>query len=128
MRMYAVLERTGDPHKGAAGDIVLVKEGFCWPALLFGPLWALYHRMWVVAAGIMGIGVIIALPPGPLAAFGVQDFAAALVAFLLGLHGNDLRAWSLAAGGFELNSVVAGANLMDAERRLFQSLGPLFYG
>ena len=63
MRMYEVLERTVDPRKGAAGDFVLVKEGFCWPALLFGPLWALYHRMWVVAAGLVSVGVIIALPP-----------------------------------------------------------------
>ena len=128
MRMYEVLERSGDPRKGAAGDIVPVKEGFCWPALLFGPLWALYHRMWVLAAGLVSVGVIIALPPGPLAVFHVQGTAAAAAALLLGFHGNDLRAWSLTAGGFERNGVVSGASLVDAERRLFQSPGPMVCG
>jgi hypothetical protein len=84
--------------------------------------------MWVVAAGLVSIGVIIALPPGPLAGFDVQGTAAAAVALLMGFHGNDLRACFLTAGGFELNGVVSGASLMDVERRLSQSLGPMFCG
>lgn len=29
----------------------IVPARFCWSAFLFGPLWALYHRLWTVTLG-----------------------------------------------------------------------------
>ena len=26
-----------------------IKDGFSWPAFIFGPFWALYHRLWLLA-------------------------------------------------------------------------------
>jgi Protein of unknown function (DUF2628) len=34
--------------KNSAGKIVIVSTGFSWPAFLFGPLWALAKRQWLL--------------------------------------------------------------------------------
>ena len=43
MLLYTLHERpvTG----GEDRDVVLVKEGFCWPAFALPPLWGLYRRL-----------------------------------------------------------------------------------
>ena len=46
-----------------------------------------------------------------------------LVAFL----GSDLRQWTLKLRGYDLNGVVGGGNLADAERRFFSVIGTGFY-
>ena len=57
MRFYTVHILPGDPDPG--DSIVLVEEGFCWPAFLLSPLWALWHRLWLVAAILLGAGAIV---------------------------------------------------------------------
>lgn len=115
--------------KGAPGEIALVKEGFSWPAFLFGPLWAFANRMWV--SGIVLLAAYAALPAypafWPAGAF-AQPLAIAVLMLVLGLHGNDLRQRALEAAGYEVTGVVGGRGLAEAEQRLFQSLGPLYYG
>lgn len=129
--LYAVFERRVETKvKGRARSTpedlyVLVKEGVCWPALFFGPLWALANRMWVVFALLVAVGI--ALVPSMLGA--EDDLARWLglgVLLLLGLFGNDLRQWSLARSGHELVSVVSGADLGDAKRRLFASMNSMY--
>lgn len=133
-RFYAVLERPLVKGRGQLprhpDDLyALVKDGFSWPAFFFGPLWALTNRMWVVGAlliaAMIGIGMV------PAAFDGGDAIASSLtlaLAVLLGFHGNDLRQWSLERAGYELNAVVSGSNLTDAERRLFESMGSMMYG
>ena len=36
-------------HIRAGAAPVLVREGFSWGALLFGPLWLAVHRAWIPA-------------------------------------------------------------------------------
>ena len=43
MRVYTV---HACPSGAEDRDLILVKEGFCWPACLFDFFWALYHRAW----------------------------------------------------------------------------------
>ena len=50
-----VLDRPLRP--GAAP--VLVREGFAWGALLFGPLWLAAHRAWIPAALALAAGILI---------------------------------------------------------------------
>lgn len=44
MRSFTVFSRPG-------GDIEVVKQGWSWPAFVFNVLWALWHRMWLLAFG-----------------------------------------------------------------------------
>ena len=133
-QFYAVLERQQAKGRGKVprhpDDLyVLVKDGFSWPAFFFGPLWALTNRLWVVGAlliaAMIGIGMIPSAFDGGDALASALTFALAL---LLGFHGNDVRQWSLERAGYELSAIVAGSNLTDAERRLFESMGSMMFG
>ncbi|MDA0654024.1 MAG: DUF2628 domain-containing protein [Proteobacteria bacterium] len=127
MRLYAVLERRGDPRSGKASELDLVHEGFCWPALLFGPFWAFAAGMWLTGLVLAALWAALLAGPWfwpPLVA--AQPYAVTALALLLGLHGNDLRQRAREAAGYEVIGVVSGSGLVDAERRLFVALGPLY--
>ncbi len=107
MRIYTA-------HTRARRPPVLVREGFSWGALIFGPLWLLAHRAWI--AGVLALCAVVAiqlLAPRPLV--GVLTLA---LAWLIGLFGQDLRRWSLARDGFLLVHVVAAPDEDSALARL----------
>ena len=99
-------------------DLVLVKEGFSWPAFLFSVLWALWHRLWLEA-------VIVALAEAAagaaLVGFGADEASQAAVslalALVLGYVANDLRRSKLGRRGFVEAAVVQGRGRDEAERR-----------
>ena len=107
MKIYTALLK-------ADAEPVLVKEGFSWGALLFGPLWLAAHRAWIGAAISLAAGVMIAVlapePGGTILEVGL--------ALILGLIGNDLRCWALENRGYLLVHVLAAASLDDAFTRL----------
>ncbi len=106
--------RTYTAHLHPARPPVLVREGWSWGALLFGPLWLARHASWIVAAlSLAALFLACLLPPPPLRpvlAFGVFLFGGAL--------GNDLRRWELGLRQFRLAHVVAGRSLDEAWLRL----------
>ena len=120
MRLYTVhIRRHGlDPDR----DLVLVKEGFSWPAFFFSFLWALWRRLWLAA-------LVFALAEVALSALMmlIQPNLPAQVALSLGLAavighlGNDLRRKKLAAQGFALMGVAAGDDGDTALRRFLES-------
>jgi hypothetical protein len=130
MRSYTVHLPPGAPETAgsvpatapvAAKPPVLIREGFCWSAFLFGPFWLLFHRCWL--AGIAALAVVLAggFLLGPAWTFGAH--------LLLGFHGRDLWRWTLARRGWRLSHVVMGADEDAAMARLLVSqrqLLPLF--
>ncbi len=132
-RFYAVLERQQPKGRAKAprhpDDLyVLVKDGFSWPAFFFGPLWALSNRMWVVGALVIVALIAIGMLTRSMDGGAAQPWLLLGLALLLGLHGNDLRQWSLERSGYELTAIVGGADITDAERRLFASMGSMMFG
>lgn len=116
MRVYTV--HVPPAPSAGAGEAILIKEGFCWPAFFFTVLWALFHRLWLVAAGLLviaavlnGLGAVVGLDPvGQLAlALGYQT--------LVGYAANDLRRRSAERAGYVETAVVAGADQLAAEQR-----------
>ena len=107
MKIYtALLKPDAEP--------VLVREGFSWGALVFGPLWLAAHRAWVPAAISLATYVVIALlVPQP----GAMILIVA-VAVILGLTGQDLRCWALEWRGYLLVHVLAATDRDDAFMRL----------
>jgi hypothetical protein len=96
---------------------VLVREGFCWSALVFGPFWLLARGAWIPAVLGLLAGVLVARIP---AVLGV-DFAPWLevaLAAAFGLFGRDLWRWSLERRGFVLTHVVAAGDEDEAFARL----------
>ena len=118
MRIYSVHRRS----RGVLEEPQLraVKEGFCWPGLFFGPLWAAWRGDWAVAAGILAIFAAAVLP----GALWLSLPLLLLAAFAAGFEGNDLARWSLRRRGFTEAALVAGRNAADAETRFLARAAP----
>ena len=114
MRIYTVHYRPA----AFDDDVVLVKEGFCWPACLFTTLWALWHRLWVVALWLAAFTAVIGALGAVLGLNPLADAALSLGAVLIVGHtANDLRRWTLARRGFSDEGVVVGDGEDSALRR-----------
>jgi Protein of unknown function (DUF2628) len=101
-------------HLRQGAPPVLVREGFSWGALLFGPLWLAAHRAWIPAVLTVVASLLIAL----LATEGISVVLMAGITVLLGLSGHDLRRWSLDHRGYLLTQVVAAHDELGALERL----------
>ena len=129
MRVYTVhLRHLGlDPDR----DIVLVKEGFSWPAFVLTFLWALWHRLWWAAAALFAAGVIGGLLDATAPDIGIDAYwggiGTVLVSVMAGLFGNDALRWGLARRGFETRAVVAARD-RDAALHRFLERDPDFGG
>ncbi len=117
MKIYTVHSRA-DARPGTDPDrnLVLVKEGFCWPAFFFGALWALWKRLWLAALLIFTAEAVVGL----LAAGTALGLVAALgLGLIIGYIGDDLRRWTLGRRGYEETGVVGGSDLAEAEMNVF---------
>ena len=101
-------------HTKPGRDPVLVKEGFAWGALLFGPLWFIANRAWIPAM-LQGalLVVVAALVPARYGA--VLELTLAVLA---GLLGRDLVRWGLDRRGYTLAHVLAARDEEGALARL----------
>jgi hypothetical protein len=107
MRTYtALLKFDAEP--------VLVREGFAWGALIFGPFWLIAHQAWIAGAISLAACILIAaVAPEP-----VGGVLQAGVAMILGLTGNDLRRWALEHRGYLVVHVLAASGIDEAWLRL----------
>jgi len=118
MRVYTVHRRYEnlDPDRG----VVLVKEGFSWPALFFSVFWALWCRLWWVALGLFVVHVVFSAALTFLGADPLSETAISLgLALMLGLFANDLKRWTLDRRDYKQIGVVAATNKDAAEHRFF---------
>jgi hypothetical protein len=105
----------------AESDFVVVKEGFCWTALVFTAAWTLWHRMWIVflALVIAGVGL-----EALLALMDADDIASLAFglgyALFVGFGANDWRRWTLARRGLALMGVVAAEDAEVALHRYIE--------
>jgi hypothetical protein len=107
VRTYAALVKSDS-------EPVLVREGFAWGALFFGPLWLAVHRAWIAAGISLAAYVLtVALVPDP-----ANAILAAGLAVILGFTGHDLRCWALERRGYLLGHVLAAGDRDDAFARL----------
>lgn len=117
-KVYTVHTRSWSP--ASDGDAVFIKEGFCWPGFVFGPLWALWFGMWRTAVFLFLLSVVIS---GVVVVAGMIDGAELAVTLALqamvGLWGNDWRRYVLSRRDFAERGVVSGRKLADAEHHYF---------
>ncbi len=116
MRLYTVHVRRHWPD--ADRDLVLIKEGFCWPAFFLGPLWALWHRLWLAALVLLVADVALSGAALLLRLDGLsQGMVSVGFAAIVGFVANDLRRRALERRRFTFAAVVSAGGLEDAERR-----------
>lgn len=95
---------------------VLVREGFAWGGLVFGPLWLLVRGAWIAGALTLCVWIAIAIlvrEPAKLPVLLALHWA-------IGLFGNDLRRWSLEHAGYLLVHLVAAPDRDIALARLLE--------
>src|SRR4051794_3995884 len=108
-------ETESDPAR-----IAFVRDGFSFWAFLLGPLWMLWHRLWLVLIGylVLAGGLQFAL-----ARLGTSRPLRALidllVALLVGLEAASLRRWTLQRRHWTEVGVVVADDMNMAERRFF---------
>ena len=118
MKVYTIhLRRHGlDPDR----DLLVVEEGFSWPAFLLSFLWALWHRLWAPAALIFLAGTAIGLTGLKLHLDSLSQSALSLgLAVIVGYLGNDLRRRRLDRLGYAPGVVSSGD---DADAALLRYL------
>jgi hypothetical protein len=116
MARFTVLEAPD----GNEDRVVFVKEGYAPWALVLTVLWALWHRMWVVAAILFVVLAGISVAAG---SFGLDatlagwiEFAVALV---FGFEARRLWMLSLEKAGYRTAGLIEASNLEAAELDYF---------
>jgi len=119
MAIYTVhAPQKPDGASVAPGEIVFVKDGFCWPALFIPLIWSIYRRLWLVVLFLLAAFLLL----NGLAVAG--GGSAVTVLYILGrlyvaLEANGFRRWTLDRNGYAFLAVVEGRTLEEAERRFF---------
>jgi hypothetical protein len=121
MAVYTVHEPPSRAGASAPERFVFVRDAFSWAALLFGPLWMLWHRMWLVLLGYLAVTTALALVLHLQGSAGVGTIVWGLLALLLGFEAGTLRRFTLGRRGFRNIGIVVGDDLELAERRFFDS-------
>jgi hypothetical protein len=118
MRIYTVHVRT--PAERLDRDVVLIKEGFSWPAFFLSVLWALWMRLWLVALGFLTLELAWSMLAGWLRLAPVAQAMVSLgLAAAIGFVANDLRRWTLFRRGYAEVGVVAATGRDAAAQRFF---------
>ena len=103
-------------------DIVAIKEGFCWPAFFFSIFWSLWHRLWLVALGIVAANFVAGIIIWQSGANQMVNIVISCsVASLLGYMGNDFRRAKLEWQGFTERGIVLAQTAETAVRRYLHS-------
>jgi hypothetical protein len=123
MRIYSVYLPAGGDEKTRLEKAVLVKEGFSWPALFFSWVFLAFTRMWIVlglySVLLAAAAMLCALLKAPSQ---ITFLVFAGLALVLAFEANALRGWTLSRRGYTFQGVVTGANLMQAEEKLFEDM------
>jgi hypothetical protein len=101
-------------HLKGAAEPRLLREGFSFWAMVFGPFWLAAQRAWIPAVLVLCADIAAWLLPAPL------DAAAPIgLAWAAGLFGRGMVRWSLARRGWLLAHVVAALDEEAALARLY---------
>jgi hypothetical protein len=122
MRIYTVHqppERWREARRGPE-RFAFVRDGFHFWAFLLGPLWMLWHRLFLV---LLGYIVLLIVLDGALvlvrASSGAVFATHLLLAVLIGLEAASLRRWTLRRRGWRDVGLVAADDEEEAGRRFF---------
>jgi Protein of unknown function (DUF2628) len=111
---------TGGTDLRLTDKFVFVRDGFHFWALVFGPIWLIWNRLWLATTG--WIIASAALHFG-LASLGAGRptiwFADFMVAVLMGLEAASLQRWTFSHGRWRQLDLVVADDEESAERRFF---------
>lgn len=104
----------------ATDKFVFVRDGFHFWAMVLGPLWLIWKRLWLALLGWLILAVAIEVVAIKLG--GGRSIVTAIeviVAILMGLEASTLRRWTLSRRKWRQLDVVVADDEEAAERRFF---------
>jgi hypothetical protein len=121
MPVYTVHAPTANDAGVRATDrFAFVRDGFHFWALILGPVWLAWHRLWLA---LLGWIVLVAAIDAAMARLGAGGGAIFLVdlllAVLLGFEAASLKRWTLSRRNWRQLDIVVADDEEAAERRFF---------
>lgn len=116
LNTYHIFVRENEAH--AYETLETVQDRFNWLAFLFPFFWALYHRIWWLAA--LSIGVIVGLELLVQQALLTETTVAIItlgLQLLVGFEAADIRTHQLNERGYHFAGIVTGHNEVEAQQR-----------
>jgi hypothetical protein len=122
MSTYTVYEPPPRPGEVSSDPecFLSVRDGFYFWAFLLGPLWLLWHRLWLalviylIASILLGAGLTLIS-----ASSTVEFLAGLLIALLIGFEASTIWRWNLTRRGWKMLGFVVGEDIEIAEQRFF---------
>ena len=132
-----VKERRYDVYRKSNGDLETIKQGFSWPACIFGAIWAWSKGMvgvgfalLVLSFGLRFALVLFALGFGENAGIFLSFLFDLGVLFLIGKNGNEWRRKSMDKRGFTLvaqsvpasnrGEAIEAVSMVPSDERVFR--------
>lgn len=120
MPVYTVHAPAAPDLRDETEKFVFVRDGFHFWAMLFGPFWLVWYRLWLVLFGYLALSLVVAVVLSLLgAATDVRLLVFGLIALLMGLEAASLRRWSYSRGRWQQIDFVVADDEEAAERRFF---------
>jgi hypothetical protein len=95
----------------AADRFAFVHDGFHFWAAVFGPLWLVWHRLWLATIGWIILALAINVGLARLGAGGTAIFwVDVLLALLMGFEASSIRRWTLSRGNWRQFDIVVARN------------------
>jgi hypothetical protein len=116
MALFNILEAPdGNPDR-----VMVIREGFSPGAFIFTVFWALWQRMWVVAAILIAVLAAISLAAGLLGLGpNLTSVLEAAVSLIFGFEATRLRTVSSERAGYRLVGLIEASNQEAAELQYF---------
>ncbi len=114
MKLYSAF--TKENREGKIEDVILLKDGFSYPAFFFSGLWFLYHKMWQEFFALLLINFAFILLGGISSSFD-RIFLEIAFIFIIALNANYWRADKLRKSGYNFVGLVFGNNPAEAKLR-----------
>jgi len=101
-----------------SGDAEAIKQGWSWPAALFGFFWAPFKRMWALSIGGLAatllLGYVAAMTSNADTAASVMNLVLLVVGVVFGVKGNAWREANLIKRGFVPTGMAIGKSAESA--------------
>lgn len=121
MATFTVLE----PPDGNVEKVAFVPEGFSWQALLFTVMWALWHRMWIVAALLFASSAALTVATNvELLGSGFATLLQFGISLLFGFEARSLQVTSLERFGYRRSGLIQASDRNAAELAYFAGRAP----
>ena len=109
-----------------ADELVFVKDGFSFWAMVGSVFWMIYHHLWLPLIGFL---LAITLLSTLAYLFGASPDAGGVLfvglSVALGFLANDIRRMVLEKNRYKMIGAIAGHSKIECERRFFSSWSPL---